>query len=699
MRSPVGRGLSVCVIALATTLPSSPAAAQSATVKVAFWNVRSGKGAAALSGHLTPFADTTNCTDLTQPLNAWGVGAVQAELAKLNADPAVVALGLAESWYNVCGSPANIRAALGWKAMTAEQNGVALVARYGLAGATEWLQLDTSLNKTPTDTMWVLRAPVCINSACTESMPIYVAHWYGTGSNEATVFARQAQQTADFLLATASGAPHVLVGDLNVWEGTTAVCGQSPVNGALGALRGPGYFDAWLTINGGAEGYTGMVNRAGCGSPVGYAWKRIDYAWTPASFQPLDIKRFGMVAAGDAAPSDHYGIVVTLPYPGTSPTPPPPPPPPPPDPAPAPAPSPAPGNIVLYAKDATVVRGAWSVVADTTAAGGARMANPDAGAAKLASAMATPVSYFELPFTAQTGVAYRLWIRGKALNDSWQNDSTFIQFSGSLDTSGAPAYRIGTTSANVVSIEEASGAGVSGWGWQETGYGDGVYGPLIAFDQAQQTLRIQVREDGLSIDQIVLSPAQYLTAAPGAAKNDNTILAATSTPTPAPSPAPPPAPAPAPAPAPTVAWTNLVKASASGPQLTKTSGCGTCSDAGGVTQQTIGADGSMSFSVTSGKRLVVGLGRDVSANTSYAIDYSFSFSETGVFEIREGGAYKAEGTFSGSDVFRITVTAGVVKYYRNDLVVYTSRTTSTSPLAGDASLQSLGASVTILGFQ
>jgi hypothetical protein len=107
----------------------------------------------------------------------------------------------------------------------------------------------------------------------------------------------------------------------------------------------------------------------------------------------------------------------------------------------------------------------------------------------------------------------------------------------------------------------------------------------------------------------------------------------------------------------------------------------------------------MSFSVTSGKRLVVGLGRDVSANTSYAIDYSFSFSETGVFEIREGGAYKAEGTFSGSDVFRITVTAGVVKYYRNDLVVYTSRTTSTSPLAGDASLQSLGASVTILGFQ
>ena len=84
MRSPVGRGLFVCVLALATALPAPPAAAQSATIKVAFWNVRSGKGAPALAGHASPFVDTTNCTDLTQPLNAWGVGAVQAELAKLN---------------------------------------------------------------------------------------------------------------------------------------------------------------------------------------------------------------------------------------------------------------------------------------------------------------------------------------------------------------------------------------------------------------------------------------------------------------------------------------------------------------------------------------------------------------------------------------------------------------------------------------
>jgi hypothetical protein len=38
------------------------------------------------------------------------------------------------------------------------------------------------------------------------------------------------------------------------------------------------------------------------------------------------------------------------------------------------------------------------------------------------------------------------------------------------------------------------------------------------------TIRVQVREDGIGIDQIVLSPDTYFSAAPGALKNDTTIL-------------------------------------------------------------------------------------------------------------------------------------------------------------------------------
>jgi hypothetical protein len=37
-------------------------------------------------------------------------------------------------------------------------------------------------------------------------------------------------------------------------------------------------------------------------------------------------------------------------------------------------------------------------------------------------------------------------------------------------------------------------------------------------------LRIQVREDGVSIDQIVLSAVQYRSTRPGTAKNDTVIL-------------------------------------------------------------------------------------------------------------------------------------------------------------------------------
>jgi hypothetical protein len=37
-------------------------------------------------------------------------------------------------------------------------------------------------------------------------------------------------------------------------------------------------------------------------------------------------------------------------------------------------------------------------------------------------------------------------------------------------------------------------------------------------------LRIQAREDGVGIDQVVLSSVKYLTARPGATKNDATIV-------------------------------------------------------------------------------------------------------------------------------------------------------------------------------
>jgi hypothetical protein len=210
-----------------------------------------------------------------------------------------------------------------------------------------------------------------------------------------------------------------------------------------------------------------------------------------------------------------------------------------------------------------------------------------------------------------------------------------------------------------------------------------VLGPAIYFDAPAQTLRVQVREDGLSIDQIVLSPVQYLTSAPGAAKNDVTILPENGAGAPVPLPDIPVS----------LTWTHVVNASTNGVEVWKSSGCGECPDAGAVSEQTV-ADAALTFSVTSGERLTVGLGRDTSASTSYGIDYSFSFNGVGGFQIRENAVYRREGPLSPGDVFKIAVAGMTVTYYRNGTLLYTSLVPATGPLFVDTSFSSIGAGVT-----
>ena len=114
-------------------------------------------------------------------------------------------------------------------------------------------------------------------------------------------------------------------------------------------------------------------------------------------------------------------------------------------------------------------------------------------------------------------------MRGKAARNLWSNDSVYVQFSGSVDGKGLPTNRIGSTAAAPVSIEEGTGAGLSEWGWADDSYG-GLAAPIYFASTGTQTIRVQVREDGVSLDQIVLSADRYLTVSPGASKNDSTIV-------------------------------------------------------------------------------------------------------------------------------------------------------------------------------
>ncbi|HZP47697.1 MAG TPA: FG-GAP-like repeat-containing protein [Vicinamibacterales bacterium] len=183
-------------------------------------------------------------------------------------------------------------------------------------------------------------------------------------------------------------------------------------------------------------------------------------------------------------------------------------------------------EIVVWAADGFPQGSAWVMAADASAAGGARAYNPNANAAKINAPLANPSSGYTIGFIADPTQTYKLWIRLKADGNSPYNDSIFVQFSGSTDAAGHPAYRQGTTSALPINLEECAGCGESGWGWEDDGWGSvDRNGVTLRFpDGGFHQIFIQQREDGVSIDQIVLSSEKFLTTRPGKAKNDSTIL-------------------------------------------------------------------------------------------------------------------------------------------------------------------------------
>ncbi|HXF12504.1 MAG TPA: PKD domain-containing protein [Terriglobales bacterium] len=181
-------------------------------------------------------------------------------------------------------------------------------------------------------------------------------------------------------------------------------------------------------------------------------------------------------------------------------------------------------NVVLYASKAPVRAGSWVIVSDSTAAGGSAMTTP-VSATKVSTPLASPANYFQMTFPANSGQAYHLWIRGKAANNSYSHDSAYVQFSDSVTSSGAATDRIGTASAAAIVLQGCTGNSEQGWGWEDNGWcGSGIN---VHFQSTgTHTVRVQLRESGFEIDQIVLSPQTYLTAAPGSRTSNNTILAA-----------------------------------------------------------------------------------------------------------------------------------------------------------------------------
>lgn len=172
--------------------------------------------------------------------------------------------------------------------------------------------------------------------------------------------------------------------------------------------------------------------------------------------------------------------------------------------------------------------GAWRTVEDDSAAGGYRVWHPNTGAPKVTSALANPTNYVDAWIAADPTQTYKLWVRLRAENDYWGNDSIFIQFEGgALTQDGRTRFATDTTDALDINLEQCSGCGISGWGWRDERWGDRLTAAPVLLRFATggwHRVRIQTREDGVSVDQIALSSGRYLNQPPGPARNDRTIL-------------------------------------------------------------------------------------------------------------------------------------------------------------------------------
>jgi hypothetical protein len=192
---------------------------------------------------------------------------------------------------------------------------------------------------------------------------------------------------------------------------------------------------------------------------------------------------------------------------------------------PPPPPPPTP-NIVVYASDISsgAIHGSWSRVGDASAAGGVKLASTDAGWSSTTAPQSSPANYVDVGFTATAGVAYTIWLRLQALNNDKYNDSVWVQFSDAF-VGGSQPYQMNSTSGLLVNLAtDTTGASLNRWGWVNSAYWLSQPVTVTFPTTGAHTLRIQVREDGVQFDQIVLSPSQYLSAAPGLRSADSTIV-------------------------------------------------------------------------------------------------------------------------------------------------------------------------------
>ncbi len=145
-----------------------------------------------------------------------------------------------------------------------------------------------------------------------------------------------------------------------------------------------------------------------------------------------------------------------------------------------------------------------------------------------------------------------------------------------------------------------------------------------------------------------------------------------------------------------VVWSSLVGVSANGGTLTKTAGTA-WGNAGAVSNKALASgNGYVEFTVAeTTTHRILGLSNGNTNSSWDDIDFGLYLYASGPLRVYEKGILKGIfSTYATGDRLRVSVESGVVKYYRNGVVFYTSAAAPAYPLLVDSSLYTQGATFT-----
>jgi PKD repeat protein len=143
-----------------------------------------------------------------------------------------------------------------------------------------------------------------------------------------------------------------------------------------------------------------------------------------------------------------------------------------------------------------------------------------------------------------------------------------------------------------------------------------------------------------------------------------------------------------------VLWIHVVGVAPTGNDLIKTGGVGW--NAGAISSKAIvSGDGFALFGTKETDRnKVIGLGNIDTNQSNTDVEWGILLSDTGTYQASESGVLRGpSGTYTPADRFMVAVQSGVVKYFKNGTLFYTSTVAPRYPLSVDTSLFNLNATV------